>query len=51
VYTDLPSEREIQLAKASSIILTSYREKKEKKPALKGKARKHKKSRTVYRRT
>ncbi len=50
VYTNLPSDRELQLAKASSITLTSYREKSVKKPVLKKKARKHKKTRIAYRR-
>ena len=49
LYTKLPSDRELQLAKASSITLTSYREKKEKKPASKKKIKKHRKNRAVYR--
>ena len=50
LYTKLPSDRELQLAKASSIILTSYREKKDKKPMNKKKAKKHRKSKAAYRR-
>jgi serine-type D-Ala-D-Ala carboxypeptidase (penicillin-binding protein 5/6) len=51
VYTNVPSDREIQLAKASSIILTSYKEKKDKKPAIKKKIKKQRKNRAVYRKT
>jgi serine-type D-Ala-D-Ala carboxypeptidase (penicillin-binding protein 5/6) len=51
VYTKLPSDREIQLAKANSIILTSYREEKEKKPVVKKKVKKQRKNRVVYRKT
>jgi serine-type D-Ala-D-Ala carboxypeptidase (penicillin-binding protein 5/6) len=52
VYTKLPSDREIQLAKANSIILTSYREKKEKKPLMmKKKTKKQKKNKVAYRKT
>jgi D-alanyl-D-alanine carboxypeptidase (penicillin-binding protein 5/6) len=50
LYNKLPSDRELQLAKASSIILTSYREKKDKKPVMKKKAKKHRKNKAAYRR-
>ena len=51
LYTELPSDRELQLAKAGSITLVSYREKKDKSPVTKKKTKKHKKNRPAYRRT
>jgi serine-type D-Ala-D-Ala carboxypeptidase (penicillin-binding protein 5/6) len=51
LYTNLPSDRELQLAKASPIVLTSYREKKDKKQMVKKKTKKQKKNRTALRRT
>jgi D-alanyl-D-alanine carboxypeptidase (penicillin-binding protein 5/6) len=46
LYEQLPSDKEIRLAKASSINLTSFKEKKQKKQLLKKKYKKHKKTKT-----
>lgn len=46
LYEQLPSDREIRLAKASSVNLTSFKEKKEKKRLLKKKFKRHKKIKT-----
>ncbi len=51
LYSRVPSDREIRLAKANQIILTSYKEKKVKKQITKRKLKKHKKYRTVVKRT
>lgn len=44
LYEKLPSEKEIKLAKANSITLSSLKEKKDKKPVVKKKYKKSKKS-------
>ena len=51
LYNKLPSDKEIRLAKANSITLTSYREKKDKKQIVKRKFKKHKKNRAVVQKT
>jgi serine-type D-Ala-D-Ala carboxypeptidase (penicillin-binding protein 5/6) len=48
VYDRLPSDREIQLAKAGAITLSAYKVKKEKKQLAKKKMKKHKKSKKKY---
>ena len=42
LYEQLPSDREIRLAKSCPVRLTSYKEKEEKKPVAKKKAKKSK---------
>ena len=51
LYNKLPSDKEIRLAKASSITLTSYRVKKDKKQIVKKKYKKHKRLNTALRKT
>lgn len=47
LYEELPSDSEIRLAKSNSAKLTSYKTKKEKKPAVKKKVKKTKKTHSI----